>query len=73
MIKIIKEGNPKRKIKTIYTITCKKCGCVFECEVEDFDSLTKGLDGWDVVCCPCCNEPFEVDRGSITSRQEEIE
>ena len=50
MIKIIKEG------KTDFRLTCDKCGCVFEYNVEDIDDC--------YIKCPTCHKKhyaFEPD------------
>ena len=50
MIKIIKEG------KTDFRMTCDKCGCVFEYNVEDIDDCH--------IKCPTCHKKhygFEPD------------
>lgn len=50
MIKIIKEG------KTDFRLTCDKCGCIFEYNVEDIDDC--------YIKCPTCHKQhyaFEPD------------
>lgn len=86
MINIIKQGFIKPKTKTIYTITCDNCGCIFECENEDLEyrsrSLyTKHLTGvyHDIpeiiggITCPTpkCNYKIEVTTDT-PSREVEI-
>lgn len=65
MIKIIKEGKKLRKTKPIYTITCPHCGCVFECEISDFHSMSRGLDGKFTVYCPNCEMTIEDSRNTV--------
>ena len=44
LIKIIKNGAlEKKEIKWIYTVTCKNCGCIFECESKDLEWCNLGF------------------------------
>lgn len=55
MIKIIKQGIIPKQYKTIYTITCKDCGCIFEAEESDFNREVVGHGECDDTCiCPTC-------------------
>lgn len=75
MIKIIKNGElPKKKMKWIYTVTCRNCGCVFECSSKDldwrnrgfFDSAKYTVGG---IKCPYCKEEIVVS-GDTPYRKE---
>ena len=77
MIKIIKEGKKVKSYKTIYIITCSKCGCEFECEDSDL-TIERKINGKRSINCPCCKKEFILvsdDVGSpynYKTRQEEI-
>ena len=66
MIKIIKNGElSKKKMKWIYTITCKNCGCVFECDSKDLDWCNRGFFNsvsYTVggIKCPYCKEEIII-------------
>ena len=55
-MKIIKDGNIDRETKRF---TCKKCGCVFEADKDEYRLVTSTAhqyDGIEAVCdCPCCD------------------
>lgn len=57
MIKIIKQGNPNRKVKLIYTKECLICGCQFEYESVDIE---KNLYGDSSIECPCCKRHLGI-------------
>ena len=74
MIKIIKNGElPKKKLKMkwIYTITCRNCGCVFECSSGDLDWRNRGFFSSVVggIKCPYCKEEIVVS-GDTPYRKE---
>jgi len=71
MIKIIKQGNPKRKIKYIYEYECFLCGCIFEFEFEDLES--DFCFGDTVIKCPCCHKDIGVVLDNLKSKLVEIE
>ena len=71
MIKIIKNGVKPKKMKTIWTFKCPVCGCEFECELDDFKTLEKKLEGDKSVNCPCCNTELHTNRNKYTIREEE--
>lgn len=52
MIKILKNG---RSLGKLY-IVCNKCGCEFECDESDLDSIEtwRGYVMAYYVRCPCC-------------------
>jgi len=73
MIKIIKDGNPSRELTTIYEIHCRNCGCIFECEVEDFEKLSRDINNplaW--ITCPCCGQEIEVNRKTVIVSTREV-
>ena len=78
MIKIIKDGKKPIRYKTIYIITCPKCGCEFECEDSDLN-VERRINGKRSINCPCCDEEFVLMSGGFyfnqdnyKTRQEEI-
>lgn len=77
MIKIIKEGKLPKKTKTIYTVTCPKCFCEFECDDSDL-IIEKGIGGTRSVICPCCGNIIMLMTGdfgnedSFKTRIEEL-
>lgn len=72
MIKIIKEGIKPKKMKTIWYFICPECGCEFECDLDDFETLEKKLEGDKSIHCPCCNNELHTNRNKYTIREEEI-
>lgn len=72
MIKILKEGQLPKRTKSIYKITCKYCGCEFECEAKDFYRLERCLFGKAEIYCPTCNELLTVNLADVKVRDEEI-
>lgn len=59
-IKILKEGNLKNQ--PVFKRKCPKCGCVFECTLDDaLDSNWRG--GYLAVLCPTedCNYPVALE------------
>ena len=73
MIVIKKEGKKLKKYKIIYTITCPDCGCEFECELDDFKSIERRIDGDKVIECPWCHKEIHTkDLKDIKTREEEI-
>lgn len=72
MIKIKKQGIKPKRYKYIYTIECNQCGCVFECEVQDFDIITKDIQNpMGTIECPCCNTQLVRYFNTIQKRKEE--
>jgi len=72
MKKIIRMGKVPKKVKYIYTIECKQCGCVFECEVQDFDLISKDINPMGCIECPCCNTQMVRYFNDLkTTRREE--
>ena len=70
MIKIIKEGNPQRKVKRIFEYECAMCGCVFKFEREDTEHNYFG----DVsIQCPCCKKNLGVNLYNIKSTIVEVD
>lgn len=53
-IKIIKPG---KKPDTTRRFTCDHCGCVFDADLDDYETVT-GQDNWlDYrAICPACRE-----------------
>ena len=49
MIKIIKHGTQ------IYTVTCRRCGCIFEFTQEDINDEVSSNGGYVSINCPDCN------------------
>lgn len=73
MIKIIKEGKIEPKYKNIYKITCKHCGCIFECELEDFTERAKTIEFNAKIICPYCKKELHFNgTNDIEIRKEEI-
>lgn len=72
MIKILKEGQLPKRTKPIYKITCKHCGCEFECEVNDFYRLERLLFGKAEIYCPTCKQLLIVTLSEVKVRDEEI-
>ena len=70
MIKIIKNGNPNKHAKTIFTTTCFVCGCEFEYEYSDID---KSINGTIEITCPCCNKHLGLTNKRIKERIEVVE
>ena len=61
MIKIIREGNPEKQVKNIFTIECSNCHARFECTEEDFLSYSENVKNFFArVKCPCCEKEFNV-------------
>lgn len=60
MIKIIKEGKKPEPVEQKYTIICNICGCVFECDISDFESIDKCLYGNGYVRCPTCQQLITI-------------
>lgn len=66
MIKIIKDGKKPVKTKTIWCFKCPDCNCEFECELEDFKSIEKRIDGDKVIDCPCCEKELHTNKNFYT-------
>lgn len=66
-MKIIKEGDPKKRANVVRRFECKNCGCVFEANENEYEveewCLT-GLDGGKIITirtsstCPLCGEMY---------------
>ena len=69
MIKIIKNGNPNRKVKTIYKLECSVCGCVFEFEYEDVERTF--YNDYSIKC-PCCKNHLGILLDKLEKRKVEI-
>ena len=61
MIKVLKNGCLNPKTKTVYMVTCSKCGCVFNCESEDFLSRERSVELHATIKCPYCEEILSLD------------
>lgn len=77
MINILIPGKETKKYKTIYTKTCPECGCMFEFELDDCDSVIrpKCLEGKTsaMIDCPHCGYTFHMfDMDKVQSRKEEV-
>ena len=72
MIRITKEGKKPIKTKTIWVFKCPDCGCEFECEVTDFKSIEKRLDGDRVINCPCCEKELHTNKNFYTTHEVRI-
>lgn len=59
MIKILKDGRSSDKFYMI----CDKCGCEFECDESDLDSIRtwRGYVMAYHVGCPCCGTECKFD------------
>lgn len=77
---ILEEGCVKPVIKTIYKTTCTKCGCVFEFEIEDYETRVKDLsiktftNGYmGSIVCPYCKKEFPVYDNMLEVRKEVVD
>ena len=68
MIKIIKDGRCQEELNIIYTVTCPSCGCVFECEDEDFSSHERSIYGLSSIDCPCCHHDIVCERSTLPTK-----
>lgn len=63
-MKIIKQGKPELQIKPSKqkTMSCSKCGCVFQYDDYDTHYATSISYDWDEwIICPWCNtEIYEI-------------
>lgn len=73
MINIIKQGKNIKKTKIIYSVTCPRCDCEFECEGSDFAYIERSINGTATIQCPCCLTIMDLDYSQIPQRLEEIE
>lgn len=54
-MQIIKEGDLNRLKKSIQ-FTCKKCGCIFVANKDEYQIHFDQYQGdWIEICCPYCN------------------
>lgn len=54
MIRVIKHGTKR-------TIECKNCGCVFEYEKEDINTIQTGYNEYKYyIDCPDCKQEAEI-------------
>lgn len=73
MIKIIKHGyrantSPK---STRYRITCESCGCIFECNFNDFRSYVNyGAHHECEIQCPECETYLNIPMYKVMVLQE---
>ena len=73
MIKIINKGKAKKKEKIIYILKCEVCGCDFECELEDFKTLSKSITNpFATIDCPWCKTTVFCNRNEVDTRVEEV-
>ena len=61
MIKIIKQGKKPERILRKWTVTCNLCGCVFECDISDFERRDMCLYGNGYVRCPTCQQLITIE------------
>lgn len=61
-VKILRDGYITKPTIRIYTATCQKCGCVFECNYLDFKWQSRGLDLDAGLDCPYCGKEVHLDR-----------
>ena len=54
-MRIIKEGDLK-KLKKIKCFECKKCGCIFEAEKDEYKQGSQYNEEYYYCACPCCNQ-----------------
>ena len=54
-MKIIKEGD-LRKLKKIKYFECKKCGCIFEAEKDEYKCDSQYNEIYYCCACPYCNQ-----------------
>jgi len=71
-IKIIREGIKRPETITVFTFTCPKCGCVFDCTLEDFKYHVKEIGGDKAIDCPCCKTELHTNKNFYTIREEPI-
>ena len=62
MVVILKQGNLNRLKRTL-RFECKKCGCVFDAEQDEYKSQysQREMCGWYEIKCPCCEGWVTVD------------
>ena len=72
MIKILKEGFPKKEYKTIFKATCPYCRCEYEFELEDCNYIEKTLNGAIQITCPFCKKQMRYYRDALETREVEI-
>lgn len=53
-MKIIQDGNLD-KLKEIVRFTCKRCGCVFEAEKNEYKTSTQYNETYYICKCPFCH------------------
>ena len=66
MITIIREGKIKKPSKCVWQFTCPDCGCVFNCECEDFEEIEKCPGGDRVISCPTCGHKLHTKSNFYT-------
>lgn len=61
MIKIIKPGNDE-KLKGTKTFFCRKCGCIFKADKEDYHSDSHYNSLYYRCTCPYCNSDYAYEQ-----------
>lgn len=71
-IKVIKPGIKSVKSRYVYLFVCPACGCIFDCETEDFKKIEKRLDGDATIDCPTCGVELHRITDCSYSRREVV-
>jgi len=59
-MKIIKNGD-MQKLKMTKHFSCKKCGCVFEADKDEYKSGSQYNETYYFCKCPFCSETVYVN------------